>query len=182
MEEGGRGVEREREPIEIRLRIAWDEFRSKEDVEDDWQDDEPPIAVSVYPVGESRFEVVEPTSLTCAGCFGPQLKLGTMIEATPEPDGTHRYIRSRGRPRVWTRIFHSGPAESLQHPGVRSCLQKLLSANCAWEFFVGNITIQGRLAQGSDVPSEAIVALLSELRDQLPPDEATPSQPPQGVL
>lgn len=129
-----------------------------EDLDWEWT-----VDLNLEPLGDNRFRVPEPVSVSFVGPHGPMLNLGEVIEALPHSDGVLRYRRTLESPPVWSRLI--GGVESLgalEEERAAHVLRQIEQAGCRWELCVGNLTIQGSAVTSED-PSLEVSAIIREL-------------------
>ena len=175
------------EEIELRLQfedLEGDEYTGEEPA--DVLDYDLDFAAPVIRLSEDRFRITEPLSLLL-GPHGPRLNLGDIIEVRPLHDGSYRYLRTLESARIWTTIIHLpwlaqrlAEAHRQGHPSnagrildhvlregeVDHVLEQLVEAGGAWEYCVGNLTVQLPRELGETEPPARLRALLDRLQQE----------------
>lgn len=110
---------------------------------------------SVERVGENRFRLLEPCSITPFGSVGPMFDLGTILELWPTADGAWRYVRSVETPPVWSFGFEGVASDPSHEPRLHAALEALIGIGGMWEWSVGVLVVQvPRKAEEGECPAE----------------------------
>lgn len=137
------------------LVFRFEDFAGPEEQTEDWEDDEPcDSPVMVTRLGEDRFHVCDPTSLTPFGPLGPFLSAGTKIRVKKMDGGSYRLVEIVERPPVWTWRFPSWQWQTLEED-VKASVDAL-SEKGQWEWCAGNFTIQRFRQLDEDAPNPAL--------------------------
>jgi hypothetical protein len=172
---------------ELPLTVSWALLSREagEEWDDEEEDLEWEIGVIVERLSECRFRVVEPTSLSFVGPFGPRFRLGDLIEARVKDDGRYEYVCTVQRSEVWSFRYDIGPYR--HPPGIASdptlpeldagailgdrVVRELLNAaqtlGGGWEFCVGHLTIEFPKQAGTLAPPDDVERLVDSLGNRL---------------
>lgn len=160
-----------------------------EEWDDEQEDMEWELEVGVERLSRYRFRVVEPTSLSFMGPFGPRLHLADVIEARPKDDRCYEYVGTIQRGEVWSFRHTIGPyrrppqrtsdptlgptlphldAEAiLDDRVVRGLLDAAKALGGGWEFCVGHLTLEFPKQAGTLAPPCEIERLMDRLGNRL---------------
>jgi len=139
----------------------------------EWEDCE--IEIAATQLGDGLLRIDEPTSLSPFGPYAEMLNLVDLVQAEHVEGNLWRYRKTASTARIWTRSFAIGERgrnpdgwlAAIRRDRPAKLIEQLQQLKACWEAAVGNLTIQGYLADHESEPSVAIQALIDELHQIL---------------
>ena len=156
------------EPEEVVLRFRLsdldDDPTEANEVLDD-EDDEPEgtVSVTVERVGPDRVRLLEPCSLTPFGPIGPVLHLGDLVEVEALDDGSVRYRRVLEAALVWEFGRTGTPRAATEDAGIAAVLGEIGDAGGMWEWCAGCLWVEVPRAASDGACPPSIQALFDRL-------------------
>jgi hypothetical protein len=122
----------------------------------------------VIRLGDDRFQVCDPTSLTPFGPLGPFLSAGTKIRVKKMDGGSYRLVEIAERPPMWTWRIPSRQWHTLE-ADVKASVDALSEKGCQWEWCAGNFMIQKPRLPDENAPDPSVAEMIAALARRVAP-------------